>query len=61
MLPPPRFCCEWEHRIGAPGVEEIKTNPFFEGVDWEHIRYSVKLLSFLLRNLPIILTIGLEI
>lgn len=34
----PRFCCEWEHRIGASGVEEIKSNPFFEGVDWEHIR-----------------------
>lgn len=33
----PRFCCEWEHRIGASGVEEIKSNPFFEGVDWEHI------------------------
>ena len=25
-----RFCCEWEHRIGAPGVEEIKNNSFFE-------------------------------
>lgn len=35
-----RFCCEWEHRIGASGVEEIKSNPFFEGVDWEHIRYT---------------------
>ncbi|KAE8622817.1 hypothetical protein XENTR_v10005404 [Xenopus tropicalis] len=33
-----RFCCEWEQRVGAPGVEEIKTNHFFEGVDWEHIR-----------------------
>ncbi|XP_043932558.1 serine/threonine-protein kinase 38 [Protopterus annectens] len=33
-----RFCCEGEHRIGASGVEEIKSNPFFEGVDWEHIR-----------------------
>ncbi|XP_063072041.1 serine/threonine-protein kinase 38 isoform X1 [Engraulis encrasicolus] len=33
-----RFCCEWEHRIGAPSVEEIKRNPFFEGVDYDHIR-----------------------
>uniref|UniRef100_A0A673HJK8 non-specific serine/threonine protein kinase n=1 Tax=Sinocyclocheilus rhinocerous TaxID=307959 RepID=A0A673HJK8_9TELE len=33
-----RFCCESEHRIGAVGVEEIKTNPFFEGVDYDHIR-----------------------
>ena len=24
-----RFCCEWEHRIGASGVEEIKNNSFF--------------------------------
>lgn len=34
-----RFCCEEEHRIGAVGVEEIKANPFFEGVDYDHIRY----------------------
>lgn len=33
-----RFCCEGEHRIGATGVEEIKTNAFFEGVDYDHIR-----------------------
>lgn len=34
-----RFCCEEEHRIGAVGVEEIKANSFFEGVDYDHIRY----------------------
>uniref|UniRef100_A0AAY4EIL4 non-specific serine/threonine protein kinase n=1 Tax=Denticeps clupeoides TaxID=299321 RepID=A0AAY4EIL4_9TELE len=33
-----RFCCESENRIGAGSVEEIKTNPFFEGVDYDHIR-----------------------
>lgn len=33
-----RFCCEEEHRIGTAGVEEIKSNPFFEGVDYDHIR-----------------------
>ncbi|TRY66878.1 hypothetical protein DNTS_033042 [Danionella cerebrum] len=33
-----RFCCESEHRIGAIGVEDIKTNAFFEGVDYDHIR-----------------------
>ncbi|KAF3859956.1 hypothetical protein F7725_000211 [Dissostichus mawsoni] len=32
------FCCEEEHRIGAVGVEDIKSNPFFEGVDYDHIR-----------------------
>ncbi|MEQ2288031.1 Serine/threonine-protein kinase 38, partial [Ameca splendens] len=33
-----RICCEEEHRIGATSVEEIKSNPFFEGVDYDHIR-----------------------
>ncbi|CAB1336874.1 unnamed protein product [Coregonus sp. 'balchen'] len=33
-----RFCCEEEHRIGATGVEDIKGNVFFEGVDYDHIR-----------------------
>ncbi|XP_032816022.1 serine/threonine-protein kinase 38-like [Petromyzon marinus] len=33
-----RFCCEAENRVGANGVEEIKTHAFFEGVDWEHMR-----------------------
>ncbi len=36
-----RFCCEEEHRIGATGVEEIKSNPFFEGVDYDHIRWGL--------------------
>lgn len=35
-----RFCCEGDHRIGATGVEEIKRNLFFEGVDYDHIRYT---------------------
>lgn len=35
-----RFCCEEEHRIGATGVEDIKGNAFFEGVDYDHIRYE---------------------
>lgn len=33
-----RFCCEADHRVGAVGVEEIKRNGFFEGVDYGHIR-----------------------
>ena len=32
-----RFCREWEHRTGAPGVEEIKNNTFVDGVVWVHI------------------------
>lgn len=42
-----RFCCEEEHRIGAAGVEEIKSNPFFEGVDYDHIRWG---LHFMLKD-----------
>uniref|UniRef100_A0A5F9C678 non-specific serine/threonine protein kinase n=1 Tax=Oryctolagus cuniculus TaxID=9986 RepID=A0A5F9C678_RABIT len=33
-----RFCVDSENRIGNSGVEEIKSHPFFEGVDWGHIR-----------------------
>lgn len=46
-----RFCCEWEHRIGAPGVEEIKSNPFFEAVDWEHIRERPAAISIEIRSI----------
>jgi serine/threonine kinase 38 len=36
-----RFCCESDKRIGAnpgSGLEELRQHPFFQGVDWEHIR-----------------------
>ncbi|XP_021352926.1 serine/threonine-protein kinase tricorner-like isoform X1 [Mizuhopecten yessoensis] len=33
-----KFCCDPEHRLGANGIEEIKSDIFFKGVDWEHIR-----------------------
>lgn len=46
-----RFCCEWEHRIGAPGVEEIKNNLFFEGVDWEHIRERPAAISIEIKSI----------
>lgn len=46
-----RFCCEWEHRIGAPGVEEIKSNSFFEGVDWEHIRERPAAISIEIKSI----------
>jgi hypothetical protein len=36
-----RFCCEEEHRIGATTVDEIKSNAFFEGVDYDHIRWDL--------------------
>uniref|UniRef100_A0A5F8HCG9 non-specific serine/threonine protein kinase n=1 Tax=Monodelphis domestica TaxID=13616 RepID=A0A5F8HCG9_MONDO len=37
-LPFCRFCIDSENRIGNSGIEEIKDHPFFEGVDWGHIR-----------------------
>lgn len=33
-----RFCTHSENRIGRNGVEEIKSHPFFRGVDWINIR-----------------------
>lgn len=34
-----RFCCESSHRIGGSGgIQEIKQHPFFNCVDWDHIR-----------------------
>jgi len=33
-----RFCTNAENRIGKNGVDEIKTHPFFKGVDWISIR-----------------------
>jgi serine/threonine kinase 38 len=34
-----RFCCEADRRMGCQkGIEEVKSVPFFRGVDWEHIR-----------------------
>ncbi|CAO3680411.1 unnamed protein product [Umbelopsis vinacea] len=35
-----RFLCKKEKRLGCNGIEEIKSHPFFAGIDWEHIRES---------------------
>lgn len=43
LCPFSRFCIDSENRIGNSGVEEIKGHPFFEGVDWGHIRYVHRL------------------
>lgn len=33
------FCCEADRRLGSQrGLEDLKSVPFFRGVDWEHIR-----------------------
>ena len=33
-----RLLCDADHRLGQTGVEEIKTHPFFEGIDWDNMR-----------------------
>jgi serine/threonine kinase 38 len=33
-----RLLCDSDHRLGAGGVEEIKSHPFFEKINWESIR-----------------------
>ena len=38
-----RFCTNAENRIGRNSVDEIKTHPFFKGVDWINIRFVVLL------------------
>ncbi|RXM95599.1 Serine/threonine-protein kinase 38 [Acipenser ruthenus] len=46
-----RFCCEGEHRIGAGGVEEIKSNPFFEALDLDHIRERPAAISIEIKSI----------
>lgn len=33
-----RFMCEAENRLGSKGFEEIQKHPFFEGIDWDHMK-----------------------
>lgn len=33
-----RLLCDADHRLGMNGVEEIKSHPFFEGIDWTKLR-----------------------
>jgi len=35
-----RFLCKKETRLGCNGTLEVKSHPFFAGIDWEHIRES---------------------
>ena len=47
-----RFCCEADSRMGAcSGVEEVKRNPFFRGVDWEHIRERPAAIAVSIRSI----------
>lgn len=33
-----RLMCDAENRLGANGVDELKAHPFFDGLDWKHLR-----------------------
>lgn len=33
-----RLLCDAENRLGANGINEIKSHPFFAGLDWENLR-----------------------
>ena len=33
-----RLLCDADHRLGQTGVDEIKSHPFFEGIDWDNLR-----------------------
>jgi protein-serine/threonine kinase len=33
-----RLIAESDNRLGRNGAEEIKTHPFFEGMDWNALR-----------------------
>ncbi|PVU96247.1 hypothetical protein BB561_001302 [Smittium simulii] len=36
------FLCDREDRIGKDGTHQIKLHPFFQGVDWTHLRSHTK-------------------
>ncbi|KAG2459943.1 ST38L kinase, partial [Polypterus senegalus] len=46
-----RFCNDAENRVGANGVEEIKSHPFFVPVDWEHIRERPAAISIEIKSI----------
>eukprot|EP00051_Salpingoeca_urceolata_P011553 m.143355 g.143355 ORF g.143355 m.143355 type:complete len:1770 (-) comp17163_c0_seq4:109-5418(-) len=35
-----KLCCKAELRLGRGGLEDFKTHPFFEGVDWDNLANS---------------------
>eukprot|EP00696_Hemimastix_kukwesjijk_P006066 gnl/Hemi2/17679_TR5825_c0_g16_i1.p1 gnl/Hemi2/17679_TR5825_c0_g16~~gnl/Hemi2/17679_TR5825_c0_g16_i1.p1 ORF type:complete len:228 (-),score=42.06 gnl/Hemi2/17679_TR5825_c0_g16_i1:153-836(-) len=35
-----RLTCDADNRLGSRSIDEIKTHPFFRGVDWETIRHN---------------------
>ena len=35
-----RLLCDVEHRLGTRGIDEIKTHPFFRGINWNTLYQS---------------------
>lgn len=35
-----KFLCEAPYRIGINGIDEIKSHPFFNGINWDSLRQS---------------------
>ncbi|RXM33398.1 Serine/threonine-protein kinase 38-like [Acipenser ruthenus] len=46
-----RYCSDAEDRVGAVSVEEIKSHPFFEPVDWDHIRERPAAISIEIKSI----------
>ncbi|RXM99809.1 Serine/threonine-protein kinase 38-like [Acipenser ruthenus] len=46
-----RYCNDAEDRVGAVSVEEIKSHPFFEPVDWDHIRERPAAISIEIKSI----------
>uniref|UniRef100_A0A673H6V7 non-specific serine/threonine protein kinase n=1 Tax=Sinocyclocheilus rhinocerous TaxID=307959 RepID=A0A673H6V7_9TELE len=46
-----RYCTDAENRIGSGSVDEIKSHPFFESVDWEHIRERPAAISIDIKSI----------
>ncbi|KAB5542338.1 hypothetical protein PHYPO_G00090510 [Pangasianodon hypophthalmus] len=46
-----RYCTDAENRIGALSVDEIKCHPFFEAVDWDHIRERPAAISIEIKSI----------
>ena len=47
-----RFCCDTDRRLGTRGgLEEVKTVPFFTGVDWVNIRERPAIIPVMVKSI----------